>query len=100
MALKRSRPGGEVRKSAVVGPNYPESHYENPWNAGIDEVYGKGDDKTLLGPTSTPAAMHEIAFNPDSSYDSNWEHGHRGSVTSAKSKGRGSRWTPRGKGEA
>lgn len=99
MANKRSRPGGEgVRKSASVGPDYPASHWEIPWNVGIDSVYGVGDDKTLLSPTSTPEAMGAFNINEPHDYDSYWEHGTR-AVVSHKSKHRSSRWTPRGKGD-
>jgi hypothetical protein len=100
MANQRSRPGNsEVRKGAFVGPEYAESHYVNPWNMGIDEVAGATEDKTLLSPTSTPVGMHALELNGKSDYDSNWEHGVRGTVYNPKGKSRGAKWRPQGKGE-
>ena len=115
MAHEKSRPAlGAVRKTEAVGPEYPESHYRNPWNVGIDENYGDevgasserdfqsprilpNDTRTLFSPTSTPVGMHAIDLNAMSDYDSNWEHGVRGGIE-AKPRGprESTRWTPRG----
>lgn len=51
MSIKRSRPGNPtVRKGGAVGPDYPEAHYVNPFNMGIESDYGNEHDKTLYSP--------------------------------------------------
>jgi len=76
--MKRGHPkGGETRKSKSVGPDYPAENYDNPWNVGIDKVYGSREHKTLAGPTDTPGAMGVGPLHDLESYDSNWEHGTR-----------------------
>lgn len=102
MSVKRGYAGGgEVRKGKCVGPDYAEENYENPWNVGIDGVYGSGDHRTLLSPSRTIEGMGVIHNNGDESYDSNWEHGVRGAPYKPKGgNSRNTRWTPKGKGEA
>lgn len=42
----------DARKSERVGQSYPDSHYNNPLNDGIDRWYDEGDGrKTLVSPT-------------------------------------------------
>jgi hypothetical protein len=42
-----------ARKSERVGASYPETHFNNPLNAGIDEWYEDGNtSKTLESPTA------------------------------------------------
>ena len=117
MAMKRSRPEGGDSKVGSVGPSYPDSHFRNPFNVGIDSVYGDesegrsseftqprygaGTSKTLLSPTSTVVGMHVVDVNGLNDYDSNWEHGTRATDRKPKGPRESQRWTPRGghKGE-
>jgi hypothetical protein len=73
MSAPRSRPGNaSVRKGPTVGPDYPESHYDNPWNRGIDSYSGSTDSYSLDSPTSTPDAM---GIKRDGDYDRHWTKG-------------------------
>ena len=74
MSVKRGRSGGgDVRKDACFGPNYPAERYRNPFNgSGIDSEYGGEGGKTIKGPTAVPyegggAGLHE------GGYDKLWE---------------------------
>lgn len=41
-----------AKKSERVGSSYPDSHYNNPLNDGIDAWYDEGDGrKSLVSPT-------------------------------------------------
>jgi len=46
MANERKK-GSVIRESERVGAHYPESHYENPFNDGIDHWYAEGEDKLV-----------------------------------------------------
>ncbi len=53
MSVQRSRPGNPgVRSGKSVGPDYPENHWDNPINMGIDSHYGSEDHKTIHSPTA------------------------------------------------
>lgn len=75
MATERrgSKGGGAIRKGERVGPDYPESHYENPLNVGIDRWYEEGADrKTLESPTANTIDHVGLPLRKGS-YDKLWE---------------------------
>ena len=57
MANERKK-GSVIRESERVGSHYPESHYENPFNDGIDKWYAEGDDKRTLESPSANTIGH------------------------------------------
>lgn len=53
MSVKRSRPGSTtaVRTGKDVGPDYPETNWRNPVNAGVEHTYEEFQEhKTLDSP--------------------------------------------------
>jgi hypothetical protein len=57
MANERKK-GSVIRESERVGAHYPESHYENPFNDGIDKWYAEGEDKRTLESPSENTIGH------------------------------------------
>lgn len=73
MANEKKKGGGAVRKSERVGPDYPETHFENPLNDGIDHWYAEGEDKrTLESPSKNTIAHVELPLIKGR-YDKLWE---------------------------
>lgn len=73
MSVKRGRPGSSgVRHGRDVGPDYPETNFRNPWNAGIDAEYNPGDEgKCLSSPTANTIEGGGVPLHGD--YDKYWE---------------------------
>ncbi len=73
MSVKRGRPGSpSVRKGKAVGPDYPETNFTNPWNAGIDSEYNAGDEgKTLSSPTANTIEGGGVPLHGN--YDEYWK---------------------------
>lgn len=75
MSVKRSRPGSTtaVRTGKHVGPDYPESHFRNPVNAGIEHEYEMGaDNKTLESPNENTVTGAGLPLHKNG-YDKLWE---------------------------
>lgn len=72
MANERKK-GSVIRESERVGAHYPESHYENPLNVGIDKWYNEGDDKRTLESPSENTIGHVGLPLHKGSYEKYWE---------------------------
>lgn len=71
MAMKRGRPGNpKVRSGKSVGPDYPETKWENPFNAGVDEEYEPNNDaRTLRSPTATTVGGADLSISESDPYE-------------------------------
>ncbi len=74
MAEQKGERGNTTgKKGARVGSSYPDSHYNNPFNDGIDELYEEGNtSKTLDSPTANTIDHAGLPLHKKR-YDGYWE---------------------------